>query len=48
MDNPVEVAFTPEGERFLTSTFIEQPALGRRDGVLHAVYGGVSTARCTA
>ena len=41
MDNPVEVAFTPEGERFLTSTFIEQPALGRRDGVLHAVYGGV-------
>lgn len=41
MDNPVEVAFSPEGERFLTSTFIEQPALGRRDGVLHAVYGGV-------
>ena len=41
MDNPVEVAFTPEGERFLTSTFIEQPRLGRRDGVLHAVYGGV-------
>ena len=41
MDNPVEVAFTPEGERFLTSTFIEQPALGRRDGIMHAVYGGV-------
>ena len=41
MDNPVEVAFTPEGERFVTSTFIEQPALGRRDGLLHAVYGGV-------
>ncbi len=41
MDNPVEVAFTPEGERFITSTFIEQPALGRRDGLLHAVYGGV-------
>lgn len=41
MDNPVEVAFTPEGERFLTSTFIEHPRLGRRDGLLHAVYGGV-------
>ncbi len=41
MDNPVELAFTPEGERLLTSTFIEHPRLGRRDGVLHAVYGGV-------
>lgn len=41
MDNPVEVAFSPEGERFLTSTFIEQPALGRRDGIMHAVYGGI-------
>jgi len=41
MDNPVEVAFTPEGERLLTSTFLEQPRLGRRDGILHAVYGGV-------
>jgi putative membrane-bound dehydrogenase-like protein len=41
MDNPVEVAFSPEGERFLTATFIEQPRLGRRDGLLHAVYGGV-------
>ena len=41
MDNPVEVAFSPEGERFLTATFIEQPRLGRRDGLLHAIYGGV-------
>jgi putative membrane-bound dehydrogenase-like protein len=41
MDNPVEVAFSPEGERFLTATFIENPRLGRRDGLLHAVYGGV-------
>ncbi|MDA1315244.1 MAG: HEAT repeat domain-containing protein [Acidobacteria bacterium] len=41
MDNPVEVAFSPEGERFLTSTFIEQPRAGLRDGLLHAVYGGV-------
>lgn len=41
MDNPVEVAFTPEGERLLTSTFLQHPQLGRRDGLLHAVYGGV-------
>ncbi len=41
MDNPVEVAFTPEGERLLTSTFLQHPQFGRRDGILHAVYGGV-------
>ncbi len=41
MDNPVDVSFTPGGERILTSTFVEQPQLGRRDGILHAVYGGV-------
>ncbi len=41
MDNPVEVAFTSEGERLVTSTFLQHPQLGRRDGILHAVYGGV-------
>lgn len=41
MDNPVEVEFTPEGERLLTSTFLVHPQVGRRDGILHAVYGGV-------
>ena len=41
MDNPIEVAFSPEGERFLTSTFTEHPKLGRRDGLIHALYGGV-------
>jgi len=41
MDNPVDVAFTSSGETFLTSTFVEQPQLGRRDGFLHAVYGGL-------
>ena len=41
MDNPVDVAFTSSGESFLTSTFVEQPQLGRRDGFLHAVYGGL-------
>jgi len=41
MDNPVEVAFSPEGERFLTATFLEHPQFGRRDGLVHAIYGGV-------
>ena len=41
MDNPIEVAFTPEGERLLTSTFLIHPQLGKRDGILHAIYGGV-------
>ena len=29
------------GERFLSGTFFDLSAPGRRDGVLHAVYGGV-------
>lgn len=41
MDNPVEVAFTPEGERIFTTTFFQHPANGQRDGLVHAVYGGV-------
>ena len=41
MDNPVDVAFTVSGERILTATFLEHPRLGRRDAVLHAIYGGV-------
>ncbi|MEO8269732.1 MAG: hypothetical protein ABI557_08430, partial [Aureliella sp.] len=43
MDNPVEVAITPEGERFFTSTFLHTPGQGQglRDGVAHAVYGGL-------
>lgn len=41
MDNPVDVAFTAEGQRILTATFVEHPQRGRRDGLLHAVYGGV-------
>jgi glucose/arabinose dehydrogenase len=39
MDNPVDVAFTAGGERILTSTFVEHPQLGRRDGLIHAIYG---------
>ncbi len=41
MDNPVEVAITPEGERFFTSTFLQHPGGGLRDGIAHALYGGV-------
>ncbi len=41
MDNPVEVAFNLDGEAFFTSTFIDFTQPGRRDGLAHAVYGGV-------
>jgi putative membrane-bound dehydrogenase-like protein len=41
MDNPVEVAFTPGGERIFTTTFFQHPGGGRRDGLVHAVYGGI-------
>jgi putative membrane-bound dehydrogenase-like protein len=41
MDNPVEVAFTAEGEAIFTSTFIDFSEPGFRDGIAHAVYGGV-------
>jgi len=39
MDNPVEVAFTPEGETLFTSTFIDFSQPGFRDGIGHAAYG---------
>jgi putative membrane-bound dehydrogenase-like protein len=39
MDNPVDVVFTPEGERIFSATFLEGD--GRRDGLVHAIYGGV-------
>jgi putative membrane-bound dehydrogenase-like protein len=41
MDNPVGVAFTPGGERIFTTTFFQHPAAGQRDGLVHAIYGGV-------
>ena len=41
MDNPVEIAFTPGGERIFTTTFLTHPQEGKRDGLIHAVYGGV-------
>ncbi len=41
MDNPVDVAFTPGGERILSCTFLQRPGGGFRDGLIHAVYGGI-------
>jgi putative membrane-bound dehydrogenase-like protein len=41
MDNPVDVAFTPSGERIVSATFLEHPQAGTRDALIHAVYGGV-------
>src|SRR5438132_8357181 len=41
MDNPVEVAFTPGGERIFTTTFLQHPGGGKRDGLIHAIYGGI-------
>src|SRR6266446_1658784 len=32
MDNPVAVVFTPAGERIFTSTFLQHPEAGKRDG----------------
>lgn len=40
MDNPVEVAFSPEGEAFFTTTFYVNPEAGRRDAIVHLIYGG--------
>ena len=40
MNNPVGLAFSEAGERFLSGTFFDLSKPGRRDGILHAVYGG--------
>lgn len=41
MDNPIKVAFHSSGERFISTTFLQNPAGGKRDGLIHALYGGV-------
>jgi putative membrane-bound dehydrogenase-like protein len=41
MDNPVDLVFTPSGDLIFSTTFFQHPAGGRRDGLVHAVYGGV-------
>ena len=41
MNNPVGLAFSETGERFLSGTFFDLSKPGRRDGILHAIYGGL-------
>lgn len=41
MDNPVDVVFLPNGERVFSTTFFVMPGNGQRDGLIHAIYGGV-------
>ncbi len=41
MDNPVGVAFTSRGDRILSGTFFQIGTPGKRDGLIHAIYGGV-------
>ena len=41
MDNPVGVAFLPTGEVFCSCTFIQHPAGGKRDALLHCAYGAI-------
>ena len=41
MDNPVDVVFTPGGERIFSTTFLQRPGGGFRDGLIHAIYGGI-------
>ena len=41
MDNPIKVVFTPGGERIFNTTFLQHPGGGKRDGLIHAIYGGV-------
>lgn len=41
MDNPVDAVSSLGGERFFTTTFLQNPGGGKRDGLIHAVYGGV-------
>jgi putative membrane-bound dehydrogenase-like protein len=41
MDNPVGLTFTATGERILCGTFFAPDEPGHRDGLIHAIYGGV-------
>lgn len=41
MDNPVGLAFTPNGDRIVSGTFYQHPGDGKRDGLIHAIYGGI-------
>ncbi len=41
MDNPVDVAWSAAGEMFVSGTFLLHPSAEGRDGIVHAVHGGL-------
>ena len=41
MDNPVGVTFSATGDRILSGTFFQIGTPGKRDGLIHAIWGGV-------
>ena len=41
MDNPVGMAFNGTGDVFFTTTFFSFPRDGKRDALVHAIYGGL-------
>ncbi|MFO0796221.1 MAG: PVC-type heme-binding CxxCH protein [Gemmataceae bacterium] len=41
MDNPVDLVFTPTGDRIFSCTFLQHPRDGKRDGLIHAVPGAL-------
>lgn len=41
MDNPVGIAWTPEGELLFSCTFYTNPNQGLRDALLHGIEGGL-------
>lgn len=41
MDNPVEIVWGPYDSLFFTTTFFNHPRGGKRDAIVHGVYGAV-------
>ncbi len=41
MDNPVGVTFTPSGDPLFTCTFFYRPHAGKKDAIVHSIYGSV-------
>ena len=41
MDNPVGVAFTASGDPIFTCTFFYRPHAGKKDALVHTIYGSV-------
>ncbi|MGL6073344.1 MAG: DUF7133 domain-containing protein [Fimbriiglobus sp.] len=41
MDNPVDVVMMATGDRIFSTTFLQHPEAGRRDGLIHAIPGGI-------